>query len=367
MTFDRFLIKEFLKYLLLAVACVVTIYLLIDLFEELNYFISRRASVLIVLVYYLYSIPYVLSLLFPVGAILSCFFVYSSLTKERSLYVFQIAGISLYRLFLPIIITGIILIFVQFWFVELVTIPANRQLESLKKNKIEKRQNLIANKRSNLFVRGKERTVYFIKEFETEYQASKIMSGIMRNCIIAYYRSNGRIEKRIDAREIKFADNRWSGVNVTVRIFTNDTAEVYTNYDTLILTIREKPDFFIQETRNIEELHIWELYEYIGQLKIAGIKTSKSEVELHYRFANSFIVLILILISLPLAIRLRRGGVMLGLGLGLLFAFIYWGLIQVTKALGQVLLLSPFLAAWLANFIFLGLGIYLMLQVKKYT
>ncbi|MBS4016110.1 MAG: LptF/LptG family permease [Candidatus Latescibacteria bacterium] len=367
MTFDRFIIKEFFKYLILGVACVVTIYLLIDLFEELNYFITRRASVFIVLIYYLYSLPFALSLLFPVGVILSCFFVYGSLTRERSLYVFQIAGVNLYRLFAPVIVVGIILIFAQFWFIELVTIPANRKLENLKRNTIEKRQSQMPSKRSNLYVRGKERTVYFIKEFETQYQQSKISSGIMRNFIIAHYTRDGRIEKRIDAVEAHYTDNRWIGSDVTLRTFDADTLEIFTNYDTLTLSIIEKPDFFVQETRNIEELQIWELHEYIEQLKIAGINTAKAEVELHYRFANAFIVLILMLISLPLAIRLRHGGVMLGLGLGLLFAFVYWGLIQVNKAFGQVLLLNPFLAAWLANFMFLSLGIYLLIQVRKYA
>lgn len=367
MTFDRFLIKEFIKYLILAVACVVTIYLLIDLFEELDYFINRNASVFAVFVYYLYNTPFAVSLLFPVGVILSCFFVYGTLLRDRSLYVFQIAGVNIYRLFAPMFFVSILLIFIQFWSIELITIPANRNLQSYKRNKIEKRQSNVTNKRSNLYVRGKENIVYFIREFETEHINSKTQSATMKNFIIVQYAKEGQLLKRIDADRAYFQDNQWLAINATVRIFNNDSIESFFKYDTFILEIKETPDIFTQETRNIEELNVWELSAYIRQLKFAGVKTAKAEVEYHYRFANSFILCIMILLSLSLTIKLRRGGVMLGLGLGLLFSFVYWGLVQVTKAFGQILLISPFLAAWLVNFLFLVIAIYLLIQVKKYA
>lgn len=367
MTFDRFLIKEFFKYLFLAVACVVTIYLLIDLFEQLDYFASRHATIITVLAYYLYNLPFAVSLLFPVGVILSCFFVYGTLIRERSLHVFQIAGVNIYRLFVPIIGIGIALIFVQFFSMELITIPANRKLEIFKRDNIEKRQSKMPNKKNNLFVRGRENVVFFIREYEAELHRSQSDKGIMRDFIIAYYDRDGRIEKRIDGLKADFLDNQWQAQKATVRIFSMDSIESYLQYDSLILPITERPDYFTQDSRIIEELNIWELRRYIQQLKIAGVRTAKAEVEYHYRFANAFILLIMILLSLSLIVRIKQGGVMFGLGLGLLFSFLYWGLVQVFKAYGQALIIKPFLAAWLANFIFLAVDLFLLYQVRKYA
>ncbi|MEO0074925.1 MAG: LptF/LptG family permease [candidate division WOR-3 bacterium] len=366
MIYQRFVIKEFIKFLVLAIACVVTIYLLIDLFEELSYFINRKTPFETVLLYYFYSIPFAISLLFPVSVILSCFMVFGSFTRERALHVFQSAGVNIYQLFKPLIIVGFVLIVLQFLFIELITIPANQKLESLKRNKIE-RQQLSNVKRNNLFLRGREQIIYFIKEYELIRKEPTTHTGIMRNFIIAQYNQAGTLKQRIDGKEAKFLDNRWLAYDVTVRYFVSDTTMVFQDLDTMTLAITEKPDFFMQEVRNIEQLHTWELATYIKELKIAGVKTIKAEVELHYRIANNFIALILILMSLPLAISLKRGGVMFGLGLGLLFAFIYWGLIQITKALGQVLLLSPVLAAWFANLLFLAVAIYLLIDVRKYA
>jgi lipopolysaccharide export system permease protein len=187
----------------------------------------------------------------------------------------------------------------------------------------------------------------------------------MKNFIIIQLDKDGRLHKRFDGREAVYSDFQWHAKNVDVRFFESDTIESYEHHDTMTLAVKEKPGDFTDEMRAIEELSVWELFRYIKQLKIAGVKTAKSEVEFHYRFSASFISLILILLSLPLAVKIRRGGVMFGLGLGLLFSFIYWGLVQVFKAYGQVGLIAPFWSAWLANFIYLIVDGYLLLSVKQ--
>ncbi|MEO0083719.1 MAG: LptF/LptG family permease [candidate division WOR-3 bacterium] len=364
--FDRLLISDFIKFAILAVMCVVTIYLLIDLFEELDYFISRHTSVLVVFLYYLYSMPSAISLFLPVGVILSCFLNYGLMMRERSIYVCQSAGISIYRLFLPVIVIGVSLIVIQFLFYEFVTIPANRKLEELRRVKIEKRYGSIATKRYNLYLRGKEQRVYFIYEYESVNPTIGERTGVMRNFIIVELSNTGQLLKRIDGKEATFSNRHWLAKNVSVRYFKADTLESYQHFDTLTLAIKEKPGDFTDETRPIEQLFIWELNGYLKQLKFAGVNTAKAEVEFHYRIASLFISIILILLSLPLAVRLRHGGgIMFGLGLGLLFSFIYWGLIQIAKAFGQVSLVAPFWSAWIPNIVFLIIGLYLFYSVKQ--
>ncbi len=362
---DRFLLKDFIKYTILAVLCVVAIYQLIDLFEELDYFINRHTSVFTVMLYYLYSTPAAISLFLPVGIILSCFFVYGIMLRERSIYVCQGAGINVYRLFSPIIVIGVIMIIVQFFSYELITIPADRKLEDLKRTKIEKKYGNITTKRYNLYLRGKDQVVYFIYEYESINPIVGEHSGVMRKFIIIQFDKTGRLIKRIDGREAVYNKLQWQAKDIDVRFFELDTIESYMHYDTLTLAVKEKPGDFTDEVRTIEELSVWKLYRYIKQLKLAGIKTAKSEVEFHYRFSASFIGLILILLSLPLTIKIRRGGVMFGLGLGLLFSFIYWGLVQVFKAYGQAGLIVPFWSVWFANVIYLIVVGYLLISVKQ--
>ncbi len=362
---DRFLIKEFIKYAVLAVLCVVAIYLLIDLFDQLDYFIGRHASIFTVALYYLYNLPAAISLMLPVGIILSCFLVYGMLMRERSISVMQIAGINTYRLFSPIIILGLALIVVEFFGYEFVTIPSLKKLDDLRRIKIERKYGNISSKRYNLYIKGEQQLVYFIYEYESIKPVHEELSGIMRNFVIVQLNQSGRLEKRYDGSEARYINHQWLGKNINVRSFIEDTIESYVHYDSMVLVIDEKPSDFTEETRVVEEMSVWELSKYIEQLKIAGLKTAKSEVEFNCRFSYAFIGLILILLSLPLTIKLRRGSIMFGLGLGLLFAFIYWGLLQVTKAYGQSSVISPFLAAWFGNFLFLVVDAFLMIKVKQ--
>jgi lipopolysaccharide export system permease protein len=301
----------------------------------------------------------------PVGVILSCFFVYGTLIRERSIFVLQSAGINVYRLFLPVVVLGVILTVLQFFAYEFITIPATRKLEDLRRIKIERKYGSITTKRYNLYLQGKDRLVYFIYEFETVNPLHGELSGTMRNFIIVQFNKDSRLQKRYDGSEAVYNNHQWQGKNISVRLFQSDTVESFMHYDTLTLAIKEKPGDFTDEVRAIEELSVWDLRHYIQQLKIAGLKTAKSEVEFHYRFSSSFIGLVLILLSLPLAVKLRRGGVMFGLGLGLLFSFIYWGLVQITKAYGQASIISPFWAVWFANFLFLIVDAYFIIRVKQ--
>jgi lipopolysaccharide export system permease protein len=58
--------------------------------------------------------------------------------------------------------------------------------------------------------------------------------------------------------------------------------------------------------------------------------------------------------------RSRRGHAMVGLGTSLVVVLAYYALHAVCLALGKGGLLPAFLAAWLANLLFAGAGIYLI-------
>jgi len=52
------------------------------------------------------------------------------------------------------------------------------------------------------------------------------------------------------------------------------------------------------------------------------------------------------------------------MGLSLLIAAVYWGSIGVFKSLGNLTILSPFLAAWGPNLIFGLVGLYLLFTLR---
>jgi lipopolysaccharide export system permease protein len=357
--FDRFLLKEFIKFILLALLAVVMIYVLIDLFEELSYFMSRKVPFLKVVLYYIYFAPSAIDLLYPVSFVLACFMVYGQLTRARELAALQCAGVNTYRLFQPVLLFGIVSIFLIYYGHEFVAIPAATALDNLKRYGIEKRAPPGNQTRRDMYYLADDGKVFFAQQFETQ--------GIMRNFIIVSFDSSRRrITERIDGVEAVWRDGHWYAKSVNVRRFPSDTPEVFNTYDSLPLAgVTEPPQDFTVETRPVEQMQVSTLKRYADRMGRAGSPVDKELVELNYRFSYPLTGLVLLIMALPLAVQLRRGGVMLGLGLGLLFSFLYWCAIQGAKAYGQTGTLSPFLSAWIPNAFFLLAGLALMPTVKR--
>jgi lipopolysaccharide export system permease protein len=73
---------------------------------------------------------------------------------------------------------------------------------------------------------------------------------------------------------------------------------------------------------------------------------------------------IMVLIGIPIALMLKKGGPPLAVCLGISACFLYILIYGLTRSFGYAGILPPILTAWLANFVFLFLGAYLMMRVE---
>jgi len=355
---DRYLGREVVRFTLLALLSVVAIYLLIDLFEELSYFTSRRVTLPVILFHYLLSIPAAVSLLYPVSLLLAVFVVYGQMVRHRELHALESAGVRATRTFLPAAAIALLTVFGYVLANEFVTIPANAALSDLRRVRIEQRGSAQADKRRDVQFVGEAGRVYFIRELT--------LDGTMRVAIIKRLDEERRVVERLDFREAVWRDPGWVAFDVTRREFEPDGTERLTRHDTLALTgVVETPEDFRWTPRPTSETSTRELRQLIRRLSRAGEDVSEKEVEYHYRFSYALIGLIIVLLGLPLSVRMRRGGVMFGLGLGLLVSFLYWGAIQLSRAYGTSHVISPALAAWLPNIVFGGIAALLWLGVRE--
>ncbi len=354
--FDRFLYKELIKFTALALLSVVTIYLLIDLFEEIEYFLNHRVGLNLVFLYYLHLLPEVVNLLLPASLILAVFMVYGRLTRGGELVAIQSSGIPIFRIFRPALILGLATIPFFFFSKDLLEIPLKRRLKKFRRERIEKKELVREERRRGIYYIGEENQIFYIQELERKGRAKRFT--------ITQLDERQRVIKRYDGEEAIWQKNFWLGKNVSIRTFGE--RENFEMRDTISLFfIKEKPEDFFREIETPEEMRMREIASFLKKMSKIGYKTDREEVELNLRFSSPFIGLIVILLGLPLSVRLRRGGVTLGLGLGLLFSFLFWGLIQIFRAMGEVRLLSPFLAAFLPNFIFATIALFLFSTVEN--
>jgi lipopolysaccharide export system permease protein len=355
---DKYLVRELVKFALIACMSVVVIYLLIDLFEELSYFTGRGTSLFTILLYYFYYLPSAISLLYPVSVVLAVFVVYGQMTRHRELHALESAGVSVRRLFVPAIGLGLATVLIYLVCNEFVTIPFTAALTDLRRTKIERRQSSQVTKRQNLYFVGEGGRVFFIRELGSD--------GVMRDFSLSQLDSARRLVRRFDVGEATWRGAAWFGRRVTERTFDELGNEELVKYDSLKLdAITETPQDLAYTSRPVEETSTRDLRGYIARMKKAGENVAKEEVEYYYRFSYSLIGLVVILLGLPLSVRLRRGGVMFGLGLGLLLSFMYWGAIQTSRAFGTSHVISTALAAWVPNIVFGSVALALVFNVDR--
>src|SRR3954471_204559 len=89
------------------------------------------------------------------------------------------------------------------------------------------------------------------------------------------------------------------------------------------------------------------------------------EIEFHRRFALPTACLVLALVGIPLGLSAKKGGKSTGFVLTIALVFTYYMVSVVGVAMARQGKLSPFLGAWLANFVFAALGVVLLRHVDS--
>ncbi|MEM0967226.1 MAG: LptF/LptG family permease [Verrucomicrobiota bacterium] len=101
MRIDRYIFGEWLKIFGLAVAAILGLLLLGEVYNELPRFIDREASLETVLLYFFLLIPGYLPSLLPICFFLSLLFSLASLQRNGEIVAIRSAGVSLFRLSRP--------------------------------------------------------------------------------------------------------------------------------------------------------------------------------------------------------------------------------------------------------------------------
>ena len=103
---------------------------------------------------------------------------------------------------------------------------------------------------------------------------------------------------------------------------------------------------------------------YLGNSDIQ-VKARWYAVEYHRRLALPTACLVLALVGIPLGLSSRRGGKSMGFVLTIVLVFIYYVFSLVGVSLGRGGKMPPALAVWLANFIFVVAGLFLLYRVDR--
>jgi len=354
---DRYLLREFSVYLALGLIGFVMIFTVVDVIEKIDVFLDHRAPAGLIVRYYLYRAPEVIVQVLPVALLLATFLALGQLNKFGELTAMRSGGLSLARILAPVFIVAGSGALVSLVLGEMVVPPANRERDRIYEEQIQRLSKGPTTERADVTYLGAGGRIYYMRLYVIPEQR-------MHEVSVQQFRA-GKLTLRIDAAEATWDGRRWAFSSGFVRTFREDEEQARPFERWASDAIAEPPDNFAREGRRPNQMNYLELRAHVTKLRASGARVANYLVDLHMKLAFPLINLIVILIGAPVATRLRANSVALGFGLAVTISFAYYAFMQSGKALGHNGALPPYLAAWLGDLVFGGVGSVMMYRAQR--
>ena len=358
---DRYLLKQFFGILGVSILGFISIFLIVDLIENLDRFIDNGVPGNIIFNYYLYSIPYFISVALPMAMLISTVFGVGMIVKRNEWTAMKSSGISLYRLSTPLLLTGLIISMFSFLLDNQVVSWGNEKRYTIDRDYVKKRsRHKLKNTLKNIFLQ-KDKTVHIgMEKYNIKKMSGNILTWVDLGADI--------IKQRIDARNILYISDSsaWKISNYSIRNFQNgiEIGVDVSEGDTLI-DLKFTPEDINKQARSPDELDYYELTSRISDLKNNGVKTIRWEVTRYLKVSFALTNFIVVLCGIPLVVFKEKNSLSFGIGMSVFVIFGYYAFIKFGQSMGFKGQLSPLLSAWLGNIVFFIGGIILLLRARK--
>lgn len=304
-----------------------------------------------------YSTPQYVYYLVPLSTLISTLVTIGLLTKSSELIVMRACGISLYRVAVPLLTLGFLWGGAMFGLEESVLAQANRKAEDLKRimrGGVAHTFDMM----NRQWVAGTDGRLYHYAAFDPRINLLGDLS------IFEFDDHLWHISRRTHATQAIYRHGVWEGQRGWIRSFDDYTgATEYKAYDKRDLKL-EPVEYFRTEQPDAERMSFTDLRHYIGQLRTSGFDVVPYVVALHRKVSFPFVAVVMTLIGVPFAVTTGRRGALYGIGIGIFLAITYWGLFILFTAIGGAGMLTPALAAWAPNVLFLSIASYLLLTAR---
>jgi LPS export ABC transporter permease LptG len=355
---DAYVGKAYLRVLVLAFAGMLGIFYIGSFIDWSDNLFKGQATAVQLAQYMWYSTPQFVYYVLPLSALVGTLVTIGLLTKSSELIVMRACGVSLYRTALPLMVLGLLWSGLLFGLEESFLAASNRKAAELK-HLMRGGQPRTFDVLSRQWVAGRDGRIYRYTYFDPR---AKTLSGLE---VYRFAEKPWGLAETMSVRSAQYqpATGAWLADQGWTRTFTDDVVSAYTRFEAAPLVF-EAATYFGTEQPDADRLSFTSLSRYIQALRISGFDVVPYRVALHRKVAFPFVALVMTLIAIPFAVTTGRRGALFGIGLGLLLAISYWGLSAVFGAIGGAGLLSPPLAAWAPNVLFVSAASYLLLTVR---
>jgi LPS export ABC transporter permease LptF/LPS export ABC transporter permease LptG len=355
---DLYLLRRFFYYFAVIMGAFILLFETFTFFELLDDIARHHVPFLVVVNYFRYLIPYLVYQLSPLGALVAVLVTFGVMSKNNEIVAFKASGISLYRLAVPLLITGLILAGTLLILDDTYLPYANQRQDALR--------NQIKGKPAQTYTRpqrwifGENSKVYNYDLFDPN---EKLFGGLS---VVELDPATFQMRRRVFATRARWLDTEktWVLESGWIRDFS---AGSITRYDpfkvTTLAELTEPPTYFNREVIQAFQMSWRDLGHYIESLHRAGFDVSTLTVQWHKKLAYPLIAPISMMLAIPFAVLVGSRGAIGGVALGIGIGIVYWAVAALMEAMGGIGQLPPVLAGWSPDLIFFLFALYFFFKM----
>ncbi len=361
---ESYLLREMIQPFFLGVAGGTTLLLGNQLFLYTDLLVKKGAPLLVVVQLLVLNLPAILVVTFPIAGLFATLLTLGRLGADSEIMALRAVGISQKRIFIPILLLGLLVSALAFSINDFVVPYTNQKVRTLNQN-LFLAQDVILLEPQQIVSIGSQRWFYFDRLDRD--------TNLMFDVLVFDRESEAgvlRYPQVISASAARWDGEQWRLRDAHLHRFDNKGRTFYGGQvRQMELNIGRQIANIIRGEKLPQEQSSRELGAQITEL--AGFGASDRELqalrsEWHLKFSIPFASFFAIFIAAPLGLQaVRQTGRYGGVAVAIVLVFVYYLLLSLSRSLGQAGNLEPWLSAWLPNAVFGVVGSGLLWRLSR--
>ncbi len=356
---ELYLFKEMIRPFFVGVAGGTVMLLGNQLFIYTDLLVKKGAPPLTILHILILNLPAILVVTFPIAGLFATLLTLGRMGADSEITALRAAGIPYRRVFIPVLCIGLLISGLALFTNEVIVPQTNQKVKTLNKNLILAQDAILVNPEE--IVRVDDDLWFHVGSIDPE-------TGLMRDLLILDRKAEtGRLRypQVISAATAQQVGQSWQLRDVVVRRYDQQGRTYYEGrVAEMELNIVNKLVGLIYAEKVPQEqpaAELWAQCQRYRQEQRPSVDVARCWTEYHLKFAIPLASFFAVLVAAPLGVQtVRKTGRYGGVALAIVLVFIYYVLMSLGRAMGRVEHLDPWLAAWLPNIIFGGVGLSLL-------
>lgn len=350
---DRYLIKQFLPILGVAVSMFMLFVSLIDLFANLWRYLNNEVPIMQIMQVSVYYLPKSFSYALPVSLLFAAAYTLGDLCSRNELTSIFASGIPFYRFCLPLMLIGLLASVFAFFFEDRIVIPTFKAKNDLSRTLLRQSRR---EQDSDIVIKAKNgRLIYSVDYYDHRAMA---LNGIL----IIEQSEAGTLLSVVRAPRASWTGTYWEFSNGLIYEWEGDIMRIkpLPNTD----AYRENPDTFRRNAVNVEDLSAREAAFMVADLKTAGLPFTNVLADYYHRYSFSCVSFVVMILSISMGGRFRKNILLMSFASSLGSAVFFYVTEMITMMMARLGYIPPIMGAWVPVGLFVIIGTILLQSAK---